>query len=1111
MRPATCSDTLPSDPRTPANSPAGKQPGLAGALYSMAFTSMIVIFCSLMPGSLLAQSGSLHQGQSAADQWDIEDPAGPVDLLEFEAVEGTWMSLDVSPDGRRILFDLLGHIYEIPVQGGEARPLTGGRSWNLSPRYSPDGSLIAFSSDRDGSHDIWVMNRQGGDLRNISRSDENVFRPFWMPDGEQIVSGMTLYTLQGEGTPLAADRSGMAMPEPGGEGLYLEHRASALYPFSFNPYVVPPGGWRIEYQELVTGHRNTIAGRPGGAFSPAVSPDGNRLAYLNRDNDETILLLQNLPDRTERVLLRGLDPDRQEGGGHAGPWPNIAWHPDGESVYLSSGGRILAVDIDSGESRTVEFRAPVRREITRAPQTVSEVPHGTARTRYQRWATRTPHGILFETLGDLWLKREGSFENLTRSATHETSPVMDPRSGTLYYASWCDDEHGSIRALVPGGTPETVTRVPSQYGSLTLSPDGRTLAYVRGTGDLEQGYPLSNETEFEILLNEDGVEQRLAHISGRELQYANIATKIPPHLRFSPDAETLYFSEFVRDTLVISSIGRDGNGRQILVRFPHATEVSISPDMRWVAFREYHRSFLTPFETARQQEVISAYDGDGFTLRVDSEDGGGFTWIDDGETLGWSRAAAFYEKPVQRIVAEDERNGLTRAQQIAPPEAWRGNRVPGSTAVRSDLAVEYSVAAPASGIALRGVRVITMNPDREEIEGATLLIDGDRIEAVGTDLQIPAGYRIFDLEGHTVMPGIVDAHSHPHIEHSMLHVIEQRPPYLHSALAYGITTMIEVYGTEMRDGWISDMLRAGKITGPRLYTTGSPIYGRRTGRPRLYRPTGTLADAFDQLRWNRDHGAVAIKDYVQMERMRRHHTVRAAREMGMYVLSESASNPQMNLTQLLDGIAGLEHSMALDTFYDDMIRFWQASGAGITPTLGVLYGAPMGEGQFFQREKLWEDEKLTRFIPPSHLMRIRRATRLWEEDIRTAEMARAMHRLHQAGVPVLLGGHGQMMGLDVHWEMEMLAEGGFTPREVLEIATLKGARHHRLDHEIGSIEPGKRADLVVLRDNPLEDIRNSRSIRYVLINGFVHSGDDASRVWPDPQPAQPFYYRLTGR
>jgi imidazolonepropionase-like amidohydrolase len=472
--------------------------------------------------------------------------------------------------------------------------------------------------------------------------------------------------------------------------------------------------------------------------------------------------------------------------------------------------------------------------------------------------------------------------------------------------------------------------------------------------------------------------------------------------------------------------------------------------------------------------------------------------------VGWTRGVGFYEKDVEQILAE-----RGQARPSAPLSAWNGPRVPGSTARRVELGVEYEIDRPTGVTALTGVRIVTMNQGREVLENATIVIDGSRITAVGRNVAVPAGAKVFDLAGRTVIPGLVDAHAHPHIEHSTLHVIEQQPTYLSGPLAYGVTTVFEVYGNEYRDGWLSDMTRAGRITGPRFHTTGSVIYGQRFGgRLRMFRPIETLDDALEQLRWNKDHGATAVKDYAQMTRKRRHLTITAARALGMNVVSESAADPQMNLTQILDGVTGIEHSMGLFPFYDDVVRFWGATKAGMTPTLLVVYNGRMGEGWYHQSSTLWEDPKLTRFFRPEDLMRVRNPTHLWPEDMTAWRMAAELRKLYDNGTSLQLGAHGQMVGLGTHWELGLLVQGGFSPAQALEMATIRGAAYHGLDGQLGSIEVGKLADLVVLDADPLDDIANAQRIRYVVKNGVVFSGEDAARVWPDARPARKPYFFL---
>jgi imidazolonepropionase-like amidohydrolase/Tol biopolymer transport system component len=1059
-------------------------------------------------------------------RWSVETPTGPTKALAFDATEATWMSVTVSPDGRSIAFDLLGHIYEMPIEGGTAKRLTDGRAWNLFPRYSPDGRSIAFASDRSGSHNIWILDRQSGALRTFPAAGENLYRPVWSADGRAIYAGtsgdgvtnqLLAFALAGGRQTLVRDVSTQLtlLPsnsifngggvEPGGTGIIFERSNRPLYPFEFNPYVTPIGGARIERYDQATGEITVMVERQGGAFAPALSPDGRQLAYVNRSIDETILVLRDLASRRERVLLRGLDRDRQESFSGYGPYPAMAWHPDGRRLFLGIKGHLTSVDVQTGTPTTISFHAPVERQMSQTIRFKTEEARDHAMTRTHRWGSRTPQGILFEALGDLWLQdAAGARKNLTHSAANETSPVFDPKTGALYYASWTDDSLGAVyRSATPGAPGERLTSVPAQYGGIAVSPDGARLAYVRGAGGLEHGLWLSNETEFDLVVRAaNGTERRVTGITGQPLEYANIAGKVPPSVTFAPNGETLYFTEFERDTLVLKRIGVDGAGETVLFRFPNAVAAVPSPDLAWIAFLEYHRSFITPFTYSGQPVSISPFESTGFSARVDPEDGGYLTWSPDGRTLAWTRATGFYEKPVDQILAESRGAPAARAAG-----SWTGPRVPGSTARRTETAMELTIDTPKGAVALTGVRVVTMNPSRQVLEGATIVVEGGRITAIGKGAPIPAGAKVFDLPGRTVIPGLVDAHAHPHIEHSSLHVIEQQPTYLSGPLAYGVTTVIEVYGNEYRDGWLSDMLRAGKITGPRFFTTGSVIYGARHGsRLRMYRPIETLDDAREQLRWNKDHGAIAVKDYNQDTRKRRHLTITAARELGLNVVSESDADPEMNLTQLMDGVTGIEHSMGLAPFYDDVVRYWGGTAAGMTPTLLVVYNGRFGEGWYHQASKLWEDSKLTHFITPEQLMRVRNPTHLWPEDMYAWKMGAEVKKLYLNGTSIQMGGHGQMFGLDDHWELDLLVRSGFTPAQALEIGTIKGATHHGLDSQIGSLEVGKLADLVVLDANPLDEIGNAQKIRYVMKNGVVFAGADAARVWPDPRPAGKAYF-----
>jgi len=402
-----------------------------------------------------------------------------------------------------------------------------------------------------------------------------------------------------------------------------------------------------------------------------------------------------------------------------------------------------------------------------------------------------------------------------------------------------------------------------------------------------------------------------------------------------------------------------------------------------------------------------------------------------------------------------------------------------------------------------------MNGQKEVLENVTILIEGDEIRAVGNSIKIPPKTKTFDLEGRTVMPGMFDAHGHYGSPISALNVIEQRLYGLQANLAYGVTTMYDVYGTTQKDFWVSDMIQKGDIPGPRIYSVGDPIFVTKY-RSKMHRPIQSLEDALDHVQFNKDHGAIAVKDYSNHTREARQYLAEACRRLGMNLVSESFGNPQMNLTQLVDGFTGLEHTMGLEPLYDDVLTLFSKSKMGITPTLIVVYNGPSGETYFHQTERLWENKKLLNFFRKDELIRYRRPNFYWPDDHYAKQMDQALIKLYDRGVKLHMGAHGQMMGLGAHWEMELFTHGGFSNYDAIEIATINGFKHHGLDHKLGSIEPGKLADMVIMTKNPLDNIRNTRSIEYVIKNGIVYSGNDAGQEFPEKEQVQRLYFKDGG-
>ena len=1001
--------------------------------------------------------------------------------LSFETSEGTLISVDVSPNGKTIAFDLLGHIYLMPSNGGNAEAITKGTSWNMFPRFSPDGEKILFTSDRSGSDDLWVQEIKTGEMQNISKMDNPVHQGTWSISGKHVFGTelnmkvrhpVYLFNMYGKKQEIIPAGSRAPVTH------FAMHPSNGLVYFAHGDAPLYRSGDRIKTYNMKNGEIEIYIDRPGGAANPTISRDGKFLAYIHRDDRQTALVVRNIETNEEKIVSRKLDYDRMDSGSFYGSYTNMSWHPNNKEIFISYGGGIHAVNVITSKTKKIKFSAKVKRQIKETIRFKVDIPKDNTNTRSHRWSQQTPAGILYEALGDLYLKNGSKIKNLTNSTDHETSPYYDPKSRKVYYATWNDKEMGAVYQVdLSGNKKKRITQKPSQYGSIVVSNDG-AIAYIRGAGSLMNGVHLERQKDFELVLNTNGKEKVIAQITWSGNRYA----KRPPTIYFGGDSK-IYFSDYVGDVLTLKSISRSGLDEKEIYKFPHATRAIISPNMDWVAFREYHRSFITPFEYIGKPTSVSAEDGLGFTRRVDEKyDGDFMSWSPDGRSLLWTRGKYHYEKSLSAII--EQKSKITK----------------------NDISFSYDINKPAGTIVFKNVRVLTMNNDKDILEGVSILVRNNKIISVGDDVRVPKTAKVFDMEGMTIMPGMFDAHGHYGSPISALNVIEQNLYGLKANLAYGVTTMYDVYGTTQKDFWVSDMLRKGDIDGPRIFSVGDPIFVTKY-RTKMYRPIKTLSDALEHVQFNKDHGATAVKDYSNHNRIARQHLVEASRQLGVNVVSESFSNPQMNLTQLVDGFTGLEHTMGLEPIYEDVIQLLKSTDIGITPTFIVVYNGPSGETYFYQSERLWEDNKLLNFFRKDELIRLRRPNFYWPDDHYAAQMGVTMKKLYDRGITMQMGAHGNMMGLGAHWEMELFTHGSFSNYDAIEIATINGFKHHGLDHILGSIEPGKLADFVIMRKNPLENIRNTRSIEYVVKNGVVYSGKDASRVFPNPKPSERLYFK----
>ena len=417
------------------------------------------------------------------------------------------------------------------------------------------------------------------------------------------------------------------------------------------------------------------------------------------------------------------------------------------------------------------------------------------------------------------------------------------------------------------------------------------------------------------------------------------------------------------------------------------------------------------------------------------------------------------------------------------------------------MIVPFDQDIPEGTVALTGGRIITMNGN-EVIEQGVIVIENRRIIAVG-DMEttlIPANAEQIDLDGATVVPGYVDTHAHLRST-SMLHR-DQEWSYA-ANVAYGVTTTRDPQTGTTDVLSYGDMVLAGKSLGPRIYSTGPGVGYWGYNLKSLDHTREVLrqySEYFD---------TKTIKMYRVGNRKHRQWVIQAAHEQQLMPTTEGGLDIKLNLTQLIDGYPGHEHNIPITNVYKDFIETTAFTQMAITPTMLVAYGGPWGEEYFYSRENPYDDEKLARFTPWDVLASSTRRRGFWARD---DEMVFPRHAqktkiMHDGGVLQGVGSHGQLQGLGYHWELWAMASGGLVAHEALRIATLEGAKTLGLDGDLGSIEVGKIADLVILGNNPLENLRYTNDIQYVMMNGRLYEGDSLNEIYPRKQNFERLYWQ----
>lgn len=1032
-------------------------------------------------------------GASDKPAWNVEEAFGPTKPYEFKTQEGTWMSLDISPDGQTIVFDLLGDLYVLPIAGGKATALTKGLALDLQPRFSPDGKTISFTSDRGGGDNIWLMNADGSNLRQVTKESFRLLNnATWTPDNKFLIARKHFTSTRslgagelwmyhrsgGKGIQLTKrknDQQDLGEPSVSPDGRYV-YFSEDISPAGFFDYNRNPhsGIYAIKRLDLQLGTTETVVSGPGGAVRPQISPNGKQLAFVKRLAEKSVLHVADLDSGASVPVYEHLSKDQQEAWAIFGVYPGFAWLPDSSGLVFWAKGGLHSLNLASGTHSKIPFEAQVVGEVIESVRTKPSLDD--TRARVIRQAATSPDGqyLVFHALGKLWKKKlpNGTPQRLTGDDGFEYEPAFSPNGKDVVYIRWRDSEQAVVCVIGLNGRRQKVLNTGKGFFfEPSYSADGKAVIYRKGSGNRLLGNLYSGKRGIYRIATRGG-EPKQVTSRGRQ-----------PYE--SSDGKRIYFLDGFGQNKGYYSVSIDGHDLSKHLSLRYVTDLVPSPTGQWLAFREGFNVFVASFPKTGRTFELSSTTKALPVQQVSSEVGSAIHWSSEDKRLHWLAGDRYHTADI-------------------PDLPLKGNhQLPKGGNAGIAVELDYTLDVPAGSVALTNARLITMKGD-EVIENGTIVVEGNRIVAIGTsaNVQLPAAALVLDMAGKTIMPGIVDVHGHA--SHFSSGPSPQTNWAYYANLALGVTALHDPSANTETVFAQSELVRAGEIVGPRIFSTGTILYGA-DGDIRAV--INSLDDAVAHVRRLKTYGAFSLKSYNQPRRNQRQMILKAARDQNMLVVNEGGSTFAHNLTMLLDGTTGIEHNLPIAPLYNDVVRLWAETDVRYTPTLVVSFGGVSGEYYWYQHQDVWNHPQMKTFYPPEIMARRARwRMKLPEEEYYHIEVAKSAKKLLDAGVKVNIGGHGQVQGLAAHWEMWMLAQGGFTPMEVLRAATLHGADYIGLADQFGSLEPGKLADLIVLNKNPLDNIRNSDKIHAVMANGRLYDAATMNEIGNHPKTRPAFLW-----
>lgn len=1037
--------------------------------------------------------------------WDVNNPHKDWKYKSFnlKTDEGTWMNLDVSPDGKTIVFDLLGDIYTMPISGGKATVLRAGLAYEVQPRFSPDGKYISFTSDLEGGNNIWVMTADGKNARSITKEKYRLLNnAVWTPDGKSLIARkhytstrsvgageMWQYSFSGSAglklTKRKNDQQDVNDPSVSPDGRYLYY-AEDMYPGGFFQYNKDPNKqiYVIKQYDFKTGKTKQITGGPGGAARPVVSKDGKMLAFVKRVRTKSVLYIHDLETGAETPLYFDLTKDQQEAWAVFGVYPHFSWMPNNKDIIIWSEGKIKRINIDSKMAVDIPFEVDEQLKIAETHRVKRKVFTENFTSKMIKDAKTSPNGkmMVFTALGHVYKKAlpNGTPTRLTTLTDFEADPSFSPDGKSVLFVTWNDENLGAIyKVNVNGGGLEKLTKERGIYRTPVYDNAGSKIAYRKEGGNGDQGFDYTKKTGIYTMSFTGSYPKRISETG-----------EFP---QFSADGTRVYFqtggSFFGGLTKRLKSVNLNGKDERSHFKSKLANRIVPSPDNEWVAIIHLHKVYVAPFIHNGSEINIDANTKSFKVESLSKEAGISLHWGANNNQVHWTLGGEYFTKKLDNNTKD--------------PFAKTNLDATAAKGIQINLQVASDV--PEGRVAFTNARILTMDGDKV-IENGTIIVHNNKIEEIGASsaVTVPADAKVYDVKGKTIMPGIVDVHAHVGAFRNGLST--QKHWQFYANLAFGVTTSHDPSVHTQAAFTLEELQRSGATVGPRLFSTGFILYGAEGDFKAV---VNNLDDARFAIKRTKAFGAGSVKSYNQPRREQRQQIMQAARELGVNVVPEGGSNFYGNMSMIFDGHTGIEHNIPVAPLYKDVQTLWRNSQTGYTPTLIVNYAGMSGEYYWYQKFNVWENKTLLKYTPRYVVdarARHRTMVPLEEYDNGHILTSRSVTALSKLGVKANVGAHGQLQGLGAHWELWMLQQGGMSNMEALKAATINGAEYIGMSDEIGSLVKGKLADLIVLDKNPLEDIENTNSVIYTMVNGRLYDTATMNEIGNYDKKRSKFYW-----